>query len=65
MGPRSVREMCRHGGEIACEPCHWGLHWSCRRGHEPCEACAEMTVELHANPTIGAFRGAPYGATKR
>ena len=34
-------------------------------GHEPCEGCAEMRVELHADPATGAFGGAPYGATNR
>ena len=49
----------------ACGPCHWGLQWSTLWGHETCEGCPEMEVELHADPATGAFGGAPYGATKR
>ena len=33
----------------------WGL--------EPCDGCAEMWVELYADPATGAFGGSPYGAT--
>eukprot|EP00959_Pyramimonas_sp_CCMP1952_P231148 4831871-Pyramimonas_sp.AAC.1 len=34
-------------------------------GSRTVKGCAEMTVELHANPAIGAFGGAPDGATNR
>eukprot|EP00959_Pyramimonas_sp_CCMP1952_P231417 4837187-Pyramimonas_sp.AAC.1 len=60
MGPRSVVL----GGADACEPCHWGLRWSSRWGHETCKWCAERGGGRHADPAIGAFSGAPYGATK-
>ena len=49
----------------ACERSHWGLRWSSLWGHDPREGCATVGAVLHATPTIGAFGGAPYGATKR
>eukprot|EP00959_Pyramimonas_sp_CCMP1952_P017043 361951-Pyramimonas_sp.AAC.1 len=53
------------GAVGACERSHCGLRWSSLRGHETCERVAEMVRWAHANATTGAFRGAPYGATKR
>eukprot|EP00959_Pyramimonas_sp_CCMP1952_P330323 6916512-Pyramimonas_sp.AAC.1 len=35
------------------------------RGHEACEGCAAMGVEMHADTATEAFGGAPYWATKR
>ena len=61
MGPRSAVL----GVADACGHLHWGPRWSSLWGHETCEGCAEMRVELHADPATGAFGGAPYGATKR
>ena len=60
------REGCAEMGAVPpCERSYWGLRWSSLCGHEACEECAEMGVEPHANAAIGAFGGAPYGATKR
>eukprot|EP00959_Pyramimonas_sp_CCMP1952_P174722 3651653-Pyramimonas_sp.AAC.1 len=39
----------------------WGLRWTSLWGHEPCEGCAEMSGEPHANFATEAFGGAPYG----
>eukprot|EP00959_Pyramimonas_sp_CCMP1952_P144260 3020117-Pyramimonas_sp.AAC.1 len=33
------------------------------RGHDSREGCADMARGRRANPAIGAFGGAPYGAT--
>ena len=60
MGPRNAVL----GGGDACERGHWGLWWSSRWGHETCEGCAKMRVELHAGADTGAFGGAPNKATK-
>ena len=65
-----AREGCADiGGGDACERCHWGLGWSSRWGHEPCEGRAEMGMRwagrTHVNCATGAFGGAPYGATNR
>ena len=52
-------------GENSCG--HGTLGFRCKSlwGHELCEGCAEIGVELHADPPTGAFGGAPYGATNR
>eukprot|EP00959_Pyramimonas_sp_CCMP1952_P435788 9125625-Pyramimonas_sp.AAC.1 len=57
MGPRSAVL----GVGNACGHPHWGLWWSSVWGHET--LC--WAWETHAAPLIGAFGGAPYGATKR
>ena len=53
------------GVRDACGHTHWDLRWSSLWGHETCEGCSDMEVELHADPAPGAFGGAPYGATNR
>eukprot|EP00959_Pyramimonas_sp_CCMP1952_P407534 8541119-Pyramimonas_sp.AAC.1 len=50
---------------MPCGPCRWGLRWSSLPGHETCEECAGLGVELHADFAAGAFGGAPFQATKR
>jgi len=57
MGPRNAVL----GGGTACGPCHWGLRRSSLWGHET----LYWVWESHADTAIGAFGGAPYGATKR
>eukprot|EP00959_Pyramimonas_sp_CCMP1952_P171206 3577331-Pyramimonas_sp.AAC.1 len=57
MGPRNAVL----GAGDACGPRNWALRWSSRWGHE----ALYLVGETHVNGSIGAFGGAPYGATKR
>eukprot|EP00959_Pyramimonas_sp_CCMP1952_P366830 7682929-Pyramimonas_sp.AAC.1 len=50
------------GYEYACEPCHWNLRGISLLGRATYEAFARMSPSTHANRTIGASGGAPYGA---
>eukprot|EP00959_Pyramimonas_sp_CCMP1952_P086839 1816298-Pyramimonas_sp.AAC.1 len=64
MGPRTLGEGCSDmGGKGAWKMCHWSLRWSSLWDHESCDGCAVM-AGTHVSCAIGAFGGAPYGATK-
>eukprot|EP00959_Pyramimonas_sp_CCMP1952_P078447 1639598-Pyramimonas_sp.AAC.1 len=39
--------------------CHWDLRWSSLRGHDACQRCAKVDVELHLGVATGAFDWSP------
>eukprot|EP00959_Pyramimonas_sp_CCMP1952_P072481 1514047-Pyramimonas_sp.AAC.1 len=57
--PRNVWRVCRDGSRYAREPCHRGLRWSSRWGHEAGEGRVEMNSGTRASPAATACDGTP------